>query len=173
MLCDICHKREATIHVTEIINNEVQEIHVCEECAEKKGMVTKQNFGLAGFLGGLADFGFTSEEEAVNEVELKCPGCGLTLTDFKKIGRLGCDRCYETFQKALLPLLRKIHGTAQHSGKMPAGTGKELENESDLGRLERELKRAIEEEEFEEAAKIRDKIRDLKEKNKREKKDEA
>ena len=113
MLCDICHKREATIHVTEIINNEVQEIHVCEECAEKKGMVTKQNFGLAGFLGGLADFGFTSEEEAVNEVELKCPGCGLTLTDFKKIGRLGCDRCYETFQKALLPLLRKIHGTAQ------------------------------------------------------------
>ncbi|MCM8782189.1 MAG: excinuclease ABC subunit B, partial [Candidatus Omnitrophica bacterium] len=85
MLCDICGKNEATVHLTEIINNEISKLHLCEECAKEKAYEMEEHFGLAELLGGLADFGVTLESQEMTK--LKCHNCGFTYMDFKKIGR--------------------------------------------------------------------------------------
>ncbi len=164
MLCDICHKNEATIHVTEIVNGMVEEIHICEECAIKKGMMGKK-FGLADFLAELTDFDIPAlEHELPEKTKLKCPNCGLTFEDFKRTGRLGCSQCYETFRKGLIPLLKSIHGSSQHIGSAPKKTYKKTSKIREMQNLEQKLYKAVEEEEYEEAAKLRDKIRELKRK---------
>ena len=169
MLCDVCHKKAATIHVTEIINDEVQEIHICEECAKKKGMMMNQKFGLADFLADLADFGLPSlEDEGAVKAKLRCTNCGLTFEDFKKIGRLGCSNCYEVFKKGLIPLLKRIHGSSQHNGKLPQKVDEKVRVDWELNRLQQKLHKVIEKEEFEEAARIRDAIKKLKDKRQKE-----
>ena len=113
MLCDICGKNPATVHLTEIVDENMTELHLCEECAQKKGAQMETHFGLADLLAGLADLGgqFTTTKK---ETKTKCPRCGLTYEDFKKIGRLGCGECYSAFKEILLPLLKRIHGSTQH-----------------------------------------------------------
>ena len=96
MQCDICHKNEATVHLTEIIDNQITELHLCEECARNKGAQMEQHFGLADLLAGLADLG--QSFEVVGKTELKCPNCGLTYQDFRRVGRLGCSECYQAFK---------------------------------------------------------------------------
>ena len=86
MQCDICHKSEATVHLTEIIDEQITELHLCEECARQKGAQMEQHFGLADLLAGLADLGQQFEVGAKSET--KCPNCGLTYQDFRRIGRL-------------------------------------------------------------------------------------
>ncbi|HDM37454.1 MAG TPA: hypothetical protein ENG55_00165 [Candidatus Omnitrophica bacterium] len=164
MLCDICHKNEATIHVTEIVNDQVQEIHVCEECAIKKGIIANKKFGLADFLAELTDFDFPELEEVAKETTFRCSNCGLTFDDFRRIGRLGCSQCYETFKKGLAPLLKKIHGSLQHVGKIPEIKGMKASISRQIEQLQRQLNEAIEKEEFERAAELRDKIKELKSK---------
>jgi protein arginine kinase activator len=163
MKCDICGKKEATIHVTEIVNGEVKELHICDACAQSKGMIkNNKNFGLADFLAGLTDFGITPKDtQELEDFDLRCPRCGLSFEDFKKIGRLGCGECYEAFKNGLAPLLRKIHGSNRHTGAL----SKETENENKVLKtdasndLEVKLQTAIKNEEFEEAARLRDLIR--------------
>jgi protein arginine kinase activator len=159
MLCDICHKKEATVHLTEIIDDQVTELHLCEECARKKGAQMEQHFELADLLAGLADFGskLTSKEEAA----MKCPNCGMSFADFKKTGRLGCSECYTAFKKNLLPLLKRIHGSTQHVGKSPVKAPKQVKKMSELQELKTKLEQAVKLEQFEEAAKLRDKIKAL------------
>lgn len=177
MLCDVCAKNPATVHLTEIINDEMNELHLCEECARQKSVQMEQQFGLADLLAGLA--GFEKPLQEKEAVSLKCPSCALTYNDFKKIGRLGCGECYKTFKKYLGPLLKKIHGSNQHLGKVPLKTARASKKEMDLVTLRYSLQKAIEMEAFEEAAKIRDQIRELEKKqaqnsgNKKESKDEA
>lgn len=159
MVCDICHKKEATVHLTEIIDDQVTELHLCEECATKKGAQMEQHFELADLLAGLADFGTklsTKEEQA-----LKCPNCGMSFADFKKTGRLGCSACYTAFRKNLIPLLKRIHGSTQHVGKSPVKVAKEVKEKSELHELKAKLEQAVKLEQFEEAAKLRDKIKSL------------
>ncbi len=162
MICDICHSNEASIHVTEIVNNQMQEIHICEECAKKKGIMMSPNFGLADFLANLTDFGLPAEKQALGQKQLKCPGCGLGFEDFKKIGRLGCGECYTAFKKGLQPLIRKIHGNLQHTGKHPEGAAGYSQETASLTDLEDKLKKAISDEAYEEAARLRDRIRAIK-----------
>lgn len=169
MLCDICHKKQASIHVTEIINGEVKELHICDSCARAKGMIeNNKSFGLADFLAGLTDFGIASKDtQEVEDFDLKCPECGLSFEDFKKIGRLGCGGCYDAFENELAPLLRKIHGSSRHAGNMPKGAKKDSKTtkETDsIDKLEEKLEIAIRNEEFEEAARLRDIIRAKKKK---------
>jgi len=168
MLCDICNKNPATVHLTEIIDDKMTELHLCEECAQKKGAQMETHFGLADLLAGLADLG-TQVTKTKKEVKIKCPRCGLTYEDFKKIGRLGCGECYSAFKDSLLPLLKRIHGSTQHYGKTPPGAtkkaAKSVKPRSELSELKDRLQELIKKEEFEEAAKVRDKIREL-EKNK-------
>jgi len=163
MLCDICAKNPATVHLTEIIDDQMNELHLCEECAHRKSLQMEQQFGLSDLLGGLAEFEKPAKEkEAV--LTIKCANCGLTYADFKKIGRLGCSECYDTFKKYLGPLLKKVHGSILHFGKSPFKVARVLDKRGDLQALRYQLQKAIETEAFEEAAKIRDQIKELEKK---------
>jgi len=162
MLCDICGKNEATVHLTEIINNEVTKLHLCEECAKQKASEMEEHFGLADILAGLADFGGQLESDEMTK--LKCLNCGFTYMDFKKIGRFGCGECYDAFKKNLAPLLKRIHGSDQHYGKAPSKAQKIVKVRDDIQELKARLQKAVEMEEFEEAAKLRDQIKELEKK---------
>jgi protein arginine kinase activator len=158
MLCEICKQSQATVHLTEIINDQMSELHLCEACANQKGAQVESHFGLSDLLSGLAEFGKTQEPE---EVPAKaCANCGMTYDDFRKVGRLGCADCYATFKRSLGSLLKRIHGSPIHVGKSPSRLIKTAKvAKSELLELKRKLERAIDEEAFEEAARLRDQIR--------------
>jgi protein arginine kinase activator len=164
MQCDICHKTEATVHLTEIIDNQITELHLCEGCARQKGAQMEQHFGLADLLAGLADLGQQFEVGA--KAEVKCPNCGLTYQDFRRIGRLGCSECYQEFRDSLRVLLKRIHGSTQHLGRMPVKKPLAQAKKSELEKLRTQLQKAIQMEEFEDAAQLRDKIRSIEAKKK-------
>jgi protein arginine kinase activator len=167
MVCDVCGKNQATVHLTEIVDEQMNELHLCEECARQKSIQMEQQFGLSDLLAGLAEF--EKPEDADKEgVRLKCPSCKLTYADFKKIGRLGCGECYTAFKRHLGPLLKRIHGTAQHVGKSSAkvvaaaaAAAAAPKETIDVQELRAQLQKAIESEAFEEAARLRDKIKEL------------
>jgi len=158
MLCDICNKNQATVHLTEIIDEQMNELHLCEDCARAKSSQMESQFGLSDLLAGMAEFEQPLQEKEV--AALKCANCGLSYSDFKKIGRLGCGDCYLNFKKYLTPLLKKIHGSGQHLGKSPQkGSQVSVNKKADLQELRLQLQKAIEGEAFEEAARLRDQIR--------------
>jgi len=162
VLCQICGKNEATVHLTEIHDNKMSEIHVCERCAEDKGLhapAAKQKFDIADLIAGMVDSVTTTEEQRVGRVQ--CPRCGLLYSAFKETGRLGCADCYVAFQFQLRPLLRRIHGDTRHKGKTPTRDGAGASRSRQIQRLFDELQRAVEREEFERAAELRDEIRRL------------
>ncbi|MEW6448615.1 MAG: UvrB/UvrC motif-containing protein [Bacillota bacterium] len=161
MLCEKCGKQPATVHYTEITNNKKQEMHLCEECAREAGIA---GFGvlpqlvLHDFLGGLFD---KQPELHAAQVSRRCSRCGLTEQEFAGRGLLGCGDCYTEFRSAVEQMLRRIHGTVQHSGKFPRRAGKVTGLKQELNRLRRELDAAVRKEEFEKAAGLRDRIREL------------
>lgn len=159
MLCNICNKNPATVHLTEIIDEQMNELHLCEECAHKKSAAMEQQFGLSDLLAGMVESD-KAEKEVEVAVSLKCSNCGLTYADFKKLGRLGCGECYSAFSKYLGPLLKRIHGSTQHSGKSPFKTVKVLKKKVDTQDLRNLMQKAIEAEAFEEAARLRDQIKE-------------
>lgn len=176
MQCDVCHKGNATVHLTEIVDNQITELHLCEDCARQKGAQMEQHFGLADLLAGLADLGQQFEGQGVSDG--KCPSCGLTYQDFKRVGRLGCSECYSAFKDSLKVLLKRIHGSTQHLGRVPIEQKKQIkkslrvirslkEKPDELAVLRAKLQKAIEVEEFEQAAKLRDKIKAIEVKNKK------
>lgn len=175
MTCNICGKKKATVHLTEIVDEQLSEMHLCEECARQKSAAMENQFGLADLLAGLADQSKTTGSK-ISEAEktaLRCSRCGLPYEDFRKFGRLGCHECYASFKDHLSGLLRKIHGSNKYLGKLPIPMkGQEaretataaspvLEGMEVLGDLRHQLQLAIEAEDFERAAMIRDKIRSL------------
>jgi len=167
MQCDICNKKKATVHLTEIIDDQMSEKHLCEECARKKSVQMEQQFGLADLLAGLADFGKSTKEEKETQESAKCTNCGMSYDEFRKFGRLGCSQCYESFKMHLGTLLKKVHGSNHHLGKTPT---KILPSEKkiieDLQELKIQLAQTIQVEDFEKAAEIRDKIREIENKGK-------
>lgn len=162
MNCDICGKKEATVHLTEIVNEQMTKLNLCENCAREKGAQMEEHFGLSELLSGLTDMGTVVEPEVA--ITTKCSNCGLTYQNFRKIGRLGCSECYEAFKKELSPLLKRIHGADRHTGKVSLRGGKTIKDTRTLQDLKVQLEKAIQTEEFEEAAKLRDKIRDFEKK---------
>lgn len=163
MLCDICHKNPATVHLTEIVDNQMTELHLCEECAQEKSAQMESQFGLSDLLAGMAEFTKPQQKE-MESLALKCANCGMTYEHFRKIGRLGCGECYNSFRRYLAPLLKRIHGSSQHLGKSPSSAPmafKKKIDKIDLEELRSRLKAAVEAEAFEEAANLRDKIREL------------
>lgn len=162
MLCNVCGKNEATVHLTEILNDKTMKLHLCEDCAKDKGAEMEGHFGMSDLLAGLADLGANLEPGAM--IAIKCPACGFTYQDFKKVGRLGCGGCYDAFKKQLDPLLKRIHGANRHIGKVPLMAGKIVKENVALQDMKAQLEKAIRAEEFEEAAKLRDRIRALEDK---------
>ncbi len=162
MLCQDCGKKEATVHLTQIINNEKITLNLCDACAEKRGFhspLQGASFPLAEFLSGIIDKGLLKESAKLKGK--RCPRCGIAFSDFGKAGRLGCGNCYKIFRDQLRDLLRKIHGSDLHRGKIPPAYGDVMKPIREEKRLEDELKKAIESENFEMAAQIRDKIQAL------------
>jgi protein arginine kinase activator len=162
LLCQLCHKAAATVHVTDIVppNGEKRERHLCESCAEEEGITMKQhesiNSALAKFvqqkLGG-------SIEEIAN---LTCPHCGVTFREFRAQGLLGCPHDYEVFAEYITPLIERAHGGAtEHVGKVPHRLGTEAGTRVELTRLQRELSDAVKKEKYELAARLRDQIEAL------------
>jgi protein arginine kinase activator len=159
MLCSICKEKEASVHLTQITGDKVQKVDLCEECAKTKGVNDPTGFSLADLLLGL---GASHEmEQAAGGVELKCPRCGFTQADFKKAGRLGCPDCYQTFAEALEGLLKTMHKGTQHVGKVPEPLRQGRDLSERLNALQKRLAKAIEQEDFEEAAVLRDEIKQL------------
>ena len=176
MKCDKCTKK-ATVHLTEIVDGKVMEMHLCEDCAREQSQNMEQQFGLADLLAGLTDFGKHVPDVQQKAMMLQCSACGLTYEDFRKFGRFGCAHCYIAFKVQLKTLLKKIHGSSVHLGKSPlkimpidgaltpsaAVTAAEAPQPpvDPLELFRQQLHQAIEQEDFERAATLRDKIREL------------
>ena len=161
MLCENCNERPATFHIVEITNGEKREVHLCEECAHEKQVAVPPSLSLNEILSSLME---AHAEKSVPEMaDAACPNCGITYTEFKRIGRLGCPHDYAVFRKALVPFLERVQGATQHKGKTPRRSAENAGHTSELLKLRRELKTAIEGEHYEEAARVRDRIRQLRE----------
>lgn len=159
MLCCICKEREATVHLTQIAGDKMQKVDLCEECAKTKGVNDPTGFSLADLLLGL---GASQEiEQSGGGVELKCPRCGFTQADFKKAGRLGCPDCYKTFADGLETLLKSMHKGTRHVGKVPESLRHTRDLSDRLMALQKKLNKAIEDENFEQAALLRDEIKTM------------
>lgn len=162
MQCDRCGEKPAAIHVTQIENNEMRKFHLCEGCAAEKGIETGQP-GEADAAAPLADFLAQMGKSLAADLPspaAACEFCGLSMNDFKRTGRLGCPHCYAHFDHQLRGLLRKLHGGTQHVGKVylpPDPT--RVDRSAQVAKLRRQLERAVEAEDFERAAALRDQIR--------------
>lgn len=162
MLCEICGERPATLHYTKIINGQKNETHICEICANSKGDIIPKysDFSFNQLLSGLLNFDqITNESMYTKNDPEKCLNCGLTFSQFKQVGKFGCHDCYKYFESKLEPIFRRIHGNSRHNGKVPIRSGEHLQLRKELNNLKEELKKKIALEEFEAAARIRDKIR--------------
>lgn len=161
MLCQVCNKKDATVHYTKIINGEIEELHMCDECAKDNNEFEfDSTFSFHKLLTGLID-SLQGETKGEEIGEFICPFCGLSYAQFRQTGKFGCSQCYETFQSNLAPLFKGIHGHNKHMGKVPKRTNKTLAQEREIARLRREMSKLVSQEAFEEAAILRDKIKKL------------
>ena len=159
-LCDNCGSKPATVNLTQIENNEMSSYHLCEDCAAQKGLEATTEPSSSPLPDFLAQIGDEPREEEDSDNE--CSFCGLMFAAFRETGRLGCPHCYETFEAHLRRLLRRVHGGTKHVGKIylpPDPTVSEIEKQMEA--LRRRLNRAVEAEDFELAAELRDQIRSL------------
>ena len=166
MTCNLCGTREATIHLTEIVNNQMVEIHLCETCAQEKGTDFKTHFNFGELLGGFAEAGKPSGTTE-RRSPIRCAECGLTYEEFGKTGRLGCATCYGSFAKGLVPLIKRVQRSTHHVGKKPSKISRETRSVHDLRLLQDRLRKSIQTEAFEDAAKIRDEIKQMEERIKK------
>ena len=145
------------MHLTQIAGDKMQKVDLCEECAKNKGVNDPAGFSLADLLLGL---GASDQiEQSAGGGELRCAKCGFTQADFKKAGRLGCSECYTTFAEGLEGLLKTMHKGTRHVGKMPQSMQQNREMNERMKGLQKRLAKAIEEEDFEQAAQLRDELR--------------
>ncbi|SHJ89818.1 UvrB/UvrC motif-containing protein [Paramaledivibacter caminithermalis] len=160
MLCERCKQNKATVHLTKILNNKKTEIHLCEECARKSEDISFENpFTINNFLAGLLDSVQSSPIKVDYIKTTTCSKCGMSYGKFKELGRLGCSDCYKTFNEKLKPLIKSVHGSQEHTGKVPKKTGSIIRLKREIMNMKKELSRAIDKEEFERAAELRDKIK--------------
>ena len=164
MLCDSCRERDAVVHLTQIVDNAVTQLHLCEKCAAAKGVETTvaPKHPLGEFLHQVQQQHSTAVSGGARADAARCHFCSATMKDFRTSGRLGCPHCYQAFEASLRDLLRRVHNASRHVGRrydppQPAMS----EKLSLLGELRQRLRRAIENEEFELAADLRDRIRVL------------
>lgn len=151
------------------MNNQREESHLCDQCAREQGQGASEgvfgfpNFSLQQLLSSLleSDTWGVPLPSPQRSGEQRCPSCDLTFRQFKEHGFLGCGKCYETFESELAPLLRRVQGAEAHQGKAPKRTGGVLRLRKELSQLKADLQRAVEREEFEKAAQLRDRIKEL------------
>ena len=157
MQCERCKNNVATVHLTEIVKSQKTEKHLCEQCAKDEGYTIKTHVSLQDLLTAF----ISAHDDAEEMAGVKCPDCGMTYVDFRSEGRLGCPNDYEVFREALDPLLEKIHGKVEHSGKLPSRAGESQRKQRDLMALRRQLRDAVDKEDYEAAARLRDEIKTM------------
>ena len=167
MLCQMCGQHPATNHIKTIVNGKLTQAHLCADCAKKQGYGNLFADWGSGF-GSLLS-GFMGSAAPARQVT-RCPGCGASFEDITRSGKIGCAECYHTFRGQLLPIIQRIHGTAQHKGKVPGSSALRVTDtnnkivaveETPLEEKKRLLKQAIETQDFERAAVLRDEIKEL------------
>lgn len=161
MQCQICNKNGATIHLTEITDGVRSEMHICEHCAADQGIAVKSQMPIKELLSSLlASQPADDEIFESSEKGLSCPRCGITLEQFRKEAVLGCPYDYEVFEKSLSPLIEEAHdGQVVHCGKVPSKTPEDAKKQIELLNLRQQLEIAVQAEDYELAAKLRDKIK--------------
>ena len=157
MTCDVCKQNQATVFLTQIVDGKMQKVNLCDSCSKEKGVTDPVGFSLADMLLGLG----AAQEIEKGGAAQKCPVCGFSQADFKKTGRLGCSNCYETFGEGLASLLKGMHKGTAHVGKRPTRIAESMEREAQLKELQRDLRKAVADENYESAAQIRDQIRQM------------
>lgn len=158
MLCESCKQREATVHLTQVVDDSVKKVHLCEECAAQKGLDVHGPVSISDLLMGLGKV-VEPQKEKPSVEEHSCPRCHMRPADFKKTGRLGCPDCYEAFAVELGPLIKGMHRSERHVGKAPGGIpAAPASAGEDLAALQKALEKAVAGERYEEAARLRDRI---------------
>ena len=155
MICDVCQDKHATVYLTQIVDGKMQKVNLCEGCAKEKGVTDPTGFALADLLLGMG----TDEVVGETTAEQTCPACGFTQSEFKKIGRLGCSACYGIFGEGLDSLVKAMHRGTHHVGKVPTRYRATKQFTDRITELKHRLKIAITDENFEEAAQLRDEIK--------------
>ncbi len=160
MKCDQCDK-DATIHLTQVIEGEVKKVHLCEACAIEQGLDVQHTLSITDMLLGSQEA--LAVAGAEDEPSTSCPRCHMTRADFKKTGRLGCPHCYEHFKEGLGQLLHAVQRSDQHIGKIPTRESVRVKRTAEIAALKQALDSAIADEAYEEAARLRDQIRECRE----------
>jgi protein arginine kinase activator len=158
MLCQHCKKHTATVHLTDLVKGEKRERHLCESCAAHEGVVVKQDVSINDVLNS-----FLMSQSSVQELaRLKCPQCGISFVEFRNQGLLGCPHDYDVFESALQNLIERAQdGHDRHTGKRPGEVVEIDPVQQERLRLQRELREAIEREDYEHAARLRDQLGEL------------
>lgn len=164
MKCQNCGVNEATTHIKRIVNGKADEAHLCTECAAKLGV--DKNPGAAGmFTGFMNPFEIFSSVFSPAQVQggkvKRCSECGISFDEIAKSGKVGCPHCYTEFYEELMPSVRKIHGNAKHMGSLPKEAGSQAKAERSAEELKEKLRLAVEQQNYEEAARLRDMIKEL------------
>ncbi|WP_346331190.1 UvrB/UvrC motif-containing protein [Prosthecobacter sp. SYSU 5D2] len=152
MKCDVCES-EATVFLTQIINGQMTTVNLCDACSKAKGVTDETGFGLAE--------AFMSQTPPPISAETACPDCGFTAAQLKKIGRMGCPECYNTFREGLEGLLKSMHKGTRHVGKVPHQIVTQNAIAGNLGHLREELASAVRDERYEDAARLKSEIESL------------
>ncbi len=156
MLCEECGLNPATVVITVLVSGEISTRHLCKGCVSRIQNSIQQG-DIQSFLSSL----MTSISQEEKAVDLTCPRCHLTYAEFQKTGKLGCANCYEAFREQLKPLLLRIHGRVQHAGRMPLLNTQAQEKKKKIAALRVRMDQAVKEENFEEAAILRDQLKEL------------
>lgn len=166
MLCQYCNKNDATIHLTKIVNGNIEEKHLCETCAKSSNDFNFDfPFPFHKLFTGLLEASSENLAEKQKFKNVNCPRCGLDYRKFVESGKFGCAKCYEVFTDEIDALLKNIHGHSRHIGKIPAQAEEGILEKREIENLKKELDENIKIENFEEAAVIRDKIKEINEKS--------
>ena len=160
MLCDNCKQRQASIHITKIINGEKKEVHLCDQCTSLQE-VGSNPFNFKNFITNFTEEMIEGKSPQIHEDEVSCDHCGMTYDAFKRYGKFGCEHCYDAFGDLIQPLIKRMQGKNHHVGKIAAHGGEYIKRKRELTELNEKLKRAVEQEEYEKAAVYRDKIKSI------------
>ncbi len=163
MLCDKCQKNNGTIYIKSIVNNKVHELHLCPECANMLGYSeTLDNpFHAFGAFDPFTNLFAVSPRQENSKKIVRCSVCNTDITDIRRTGRVGCAHCYTLFNSTMEPIIKKIHGSAVHTGSIPKSAGAKLSAKRILDEKREKLRNAVSNEDYETAAKLRDEIRNL------------
>ncbi|WP_315118845.1 UvrB/UvrC motif-containing protein [uncultured Clostridium sp.] len=167
MLCERCKKNDANVHLTQIVNGAKNQINLCETCAKEMGgfdlpvdIDFSSHFTFQNILSGIMDY-INQPLKQDDNISATCSNCGTNYGEFKNKGLLGCSGCYTHLNKTLMPVIKRVQGNVEHVGKIPKRAGQSIIEARRINTLKQELKNAIEKEEYERAAELRDIIKGL------------